>query len=31
MPAWLDRILPDLSFEAGSEPEPGPAPAPAEA
>ena len=33
MPAWLDRILPNLSFEGGSEPdsEPGPAPAPAEA
>ena len=22
MPSWLDRVLPDLSFEAGSEPEP---------
>jgi uncharacterized membrane protein YdfJ with MMPL/SSD domain len=22
MPAWLDRALPDLSFEGGSEPEP---------
>jgi uncharacterized membrane protein YdfJ with MMPL/SSD domain len=22
MPAWLDRVLPDLSFEGGSEPEP---------
>jgi uncharacterized membrane protein YdfJ with MMPL/SSD domain len=25
MPAWLDRALPDLSFEGGSEPEPAPA------
>jgi RND superfamily putative drug exporter len=31
MPSWLDRALPDLSFEAGSNPEPAPAPAPAEA
>jgi len=25
MPSWLDRILPDLSFESGSDPEPAPA------
>jgi uncharacterized membrane protein YdfJ with MMPL/SSD domain len=25
MPSWLDRILPDLSFEAGGDPEPAPA------
>jgi uncharacterized membrane protein YdfJ with MMPL/SSD domain len=25
MPSWLDRALPDLSFEGGSEPEPEPA------
>ncbi|MGC1167157.1 MAG: MMPL family transporter, partial [Solirubrobacterales bacterium] len=31
MPAWLDRILPNLSFEGGREPEPAPAPTPAEA
>ena len=31
MPAWLDRLLPNLSFEGGSDPEPVPAPAPAEA
>jgi len=37
MPAWLDRLLPNLSFEGGGEPAPtpdpesGPAPAPAEA
>jgi RND superfamily putative drug exporter len=37
MPAWLDRLLPNLSFEGGSEPapapdsEPVPAPTPAEA
>jgi RND superfamily putative drug exporter len=27
MPAWMDRLLPDLSFEGGSEAEPAPAPA----
>jgi RND superfamily putative drug exporter len=31
MPAWLDRILPDFSFEAGHEPEPAPAATPVEA
>jgi uncharacterized membrane protein YdfJ with MMPL/SSD domain len=30
MPSWLDRLIPDLSFEAG-EPEAEPAPAPAKA
>ncbi len=28
MPAWLDRILPNLSFEGGSDPAPEPTPAP---
>ncbi len=31
MPAWLDRLLPNLSFEGGGDPAPPPAPAPAEA
>jgi uncharacterized membrane protein YdfJ with MMPL/SSD domain len=31
MPSWLDRLLPNLSFEGGGEPEPAPVPTPAEA
>jgi RND superfamily putative drug exporter len=31
MPAWLDRVLPDFSFEAGRESEPAPAATPIEA